>query len=276
MQKNLKKSLLLGSLCFSLVFGGCGKDDTSEEKETKEIKQDTVMLAAAASLETCFTEDLIPLFEKEHPGITIEGIYDASGKLQTQIAEGLDADVFFSAAEKPVTTLIEQGYITEGDELPLLENKLVLISRKDSETEVKGFSDIGKADMIAIGEPDSVPAGQYAKEALESLHVWDEIQDKISYGTNVTQVLNWVAAGSAEVGVVYDTDAAINDQVEIIETAKEEWLSQGVYYYLAPVKASREREAVKEFMTFLQSEEAGAILEQYGFTCNQEVADETD
>ena len=65
-----------------------------------------------------------------------------------------------------------------------------------------------------------MPAGQYAKEALESLHVWDEIQDKISYGTNVTQVLNWVVAGSAEVGVVYATDAAINDQVEIIETAK--------------------------------------------------------
>ncbi len=276
MRNNLKKSLLLGSLCFSLILGGCGKDHASEENETKEIKQDTVMLAAAASLETCFTEDLKPLFEKEHPGITVEGIYDASGKLQTQIAEGLDADVFFSAAEKPVTTLIEQGYITEGDELPLLENKLVLISRKDSETEVKGFSDIGKADMIAIGEPDSVPAGQYAKEALESLHVWDEIQDKISYGTNVTQVLNWVAAGSAEVGVVYATDAAINDQVEIIETAKEEWLSQGVYYYLAPVKASREQEAVKEFMTFLQSEEAGAIMEQYGFTCNQEAADETD
>jgi len=239
----------------------------SEAQEAQEPV--TLLLAAAASLEYAFKDDLIPMFEAECTWITVEGTYDSSGKLQTQIEEGLAADVFFSAANKQMNALKEQNLIDESSVIELLENKIVLITAVDSDTTVTGFEDIVNAESIAVGDPESVPVGQYAKEALESLGVWADVEAAASFGTNVTEVLNWVAEGSAQVGIVYATDAATTDKVQIIGEAPEGSLATKVLYPVGILSDSAHGDAAALFLEFLKSEPALAVFEAYGFSVNQ-------
>lgn len=226
----------------------------------------TVTLGAAASLENMFVNELIPLFNKSHSDITIEGTYDSSGKLQTQIEEGLAADIFFSAATKQMNALKDSGFIDGSKSIELLENEIVLIAPINSATTIDSFARIGEAEYIALGDPQSVPAGQYAQEALTSIGVWDEMQAKTSFGTNVTEVLNQVAEGSADVGIVYATDAAqIPDKVKIIAVAPEGSLEKPVIYPVGILANAPERASAELFYEFLQSPEAIDIFISNGF-----------
>ena len=133
-----------------------------------------------------------------------------------------------SAAKKQMTALDEEGMIASDTITDLLENKIVLIVPTGNEKKLEKFEDIENADSIALGDPASVPAGQYAQEALTNLGIWDKIQDKVRFGTNVTEVLNQVAAESADAGIVYATDAAsMADQVEVVAEAPEGRARQG-------------------------------------------------
>lgn len=255
--------------------GGAGSQDTSKADDGAESQEAAktegepveVLVAAAASLKNAYEEELIPMFEERYPGVSVEGTYDSSGKLQTQIEEGLEADVFMSAAEKQMKALDEEGMIASDTITNLLENKIVLIIPAGSSAGLASFEDIEKAGIIALGDPASVPAGQYAQEALTSLGIWDKIQDKVSFGTNVTEVLNQVAASSAEAGIVYATDAAsMSDQVEIVAEAPEGSLQKKVIYPVAVVKDSAHQEEAGDFVEFLKSEEAMKVFEEYGFT----------
>ena len=109
--------------------------------------------------------------------------------------------------------------------------------------------------------------GQYSEEALTNLGLWDQIQDKTSFGTNVTEVLNQVAAGSADAGIVYATDAAsMADQVEVVAEAPEGSLKTKVIYPVAVVKDSANAEVAVNFVKFLTSDEAMKVFEAYGFS----------
>jgi molybdate transport system substrate-binding protein len=242
-----------------VILASCRKKEAGAQNVT-------ILAAAAASLQYSFEDELIPMFEEQYPWITVEGTYDSSGKLQTQIEEGLKADLFMSAASKQMNALVEEGYIEETDVVSLLENKIVLITGADSKLELKTFEDILKADTLALGDPESVPAGQYAKEALTSLGLWEEALKRASLGTNVTEVLNWVAEGSADAGVVYATDAATTDAVKIIAEAPEGSLEKKVIYPLGVLKGTEHREAADLFTEFLQTPKAAAVFETYGFS----------
>lgn len=238
----------------------------SSEEEHESV---TMLLAAAASLEDSYKNTLIPMFQDLYPWITVDGTYDSSGKLQTQIEEGLEASVFMSAAMKQMTALEDGGMIDPSTVVQLLENEIVLIAPIDSDTDIDSFERIGEAATIALGDPESVPAGQYAQEALTSLGVWDEIQSKVSLGTNVTEVLNQVAEGSADVGIVYATDAAqMPDQVKVLASAPEGSLENKVIYPVGILTDAPQREAAELFVAFLQTPEAMAVFVENGFKAN--------
>ena len=238
----------------------------SKEEAKADLGEQSILVAAAASLKNAYEDELIPMFEEQYPGVTVEGTYDSSGKLQTQIEEGLEADVFMSAATKQMKALDEEGMIASDTIVNLLENKIVLIVPAGSDSKIDSFEKIGDAASIALGDPESVPAGQYAKEALTNLNVWDSIQDKVSFGTNVTEVLNQVAAASADAGIVYATDAAsMADQVKVVAEAPEGSLEKKVIYPVAVVKATAHEDAAKAFVDFLQTPEAIEVFESYGF-----------
>ena len=278
----MRKALVLLA-AVGIVGGltGCGESQeksaahtpqTSLTAETAEETEGTsesveILVAAAASLKNAYEEELIPMFEEKNPGVTVSGTYDSSGKLQTQIEEGLEADVFMSAAVKQMNALDEEGLIASDTIVNLLENEIVLIVPSDGGEGFETFEDIEKAQSIALGDPASVPAGQYAKEALTSLGLWEEIQDRVSLGSNVTEVLNQVAASSAEAGVVYATDAAsMADQVRVVAKAPEGSLKEPVIYPVAVVKNTLHEAEAKAFVDFLGSEEAMEVFQAYGFS----------
>ena len=260
-----KLCLILTLSLLAAILSGCGINKFSNDNTSKEI---TITVAAAASLKNCMDDKLIPMFNEKYPNINVQATYDSSGKLQTQIEEGADVDVFMSAATKQMNELNNKGLIEENSIVELLENKIVLIVPKGSTLGIESFDDILKCDKIAIGDPASVPAGQYAKELLENIKIWDEVSLKASLGTNVTEVLNWVAEGSADCGIVYSTDAASNDKVEVVLEAPEGSVSK-VIYPVGIIKASKSKEEAKNFTDFLQSEEAIKIFESYGFSSNK-------
>ena len=234
---------------------------------SKPIAGGAILIAAAASLQNVFEKSLIPEFEKLYPNIKVTGTFDSSGKLQTQIESGLEADLFFSAALTQMNALKDQNLINPGSIVNLLENKIVLIGTRGFTTNVTSFNNITDAKSIALGDPASVPAGQYAQEAFTNLGMWDAVlAKKPSLGTNVTEVLNWVAAGSAEVGVVYATDAASNKDVVVIAEAPAGSLKAPVLYPIGITTGSKNIPQAELFLSFLQSQTAIAIFESYGFS----------
>ena len=260
MKKKISLILSMFLLAFSVV--GCSKDNVTDNTNNSQEKESTITIAAAASLKNCMDDKLIPMFNEKYPNIKVQATYDSSGKLQTQIEEGAEIDVFMSAATN------KKGLIQESSIVELLENKIVLIVPKENSKDIKTFEDILKSDKIAIGDPESVPAGQYAKQLFENLKIWDQVSSKASLGTNVTEVLTWVAEASADSGIVYSTDAASNDKVKVVLEAPEGSVSK-VIYPLGIVKATKNQEAAKSFTEFLQSEEAIKVFESYGFSGNK-------
>ena len=278
--RNMKFAKRIGAVvlavCMVLSCAGCGgSSNKGASEETTEVTTEggnsKILVAAAASLQATFDNELIPLFEKENPEITVEGTYASSGDLQQQIESGLDADVFFSAATSNMDTLAEEKLIDEDTVVDLLKNNIVLITPKDSKLGIKSFKDITKADTIAIGDPESVPAGKYAKEILTNLGVYNEVEKKASLGASVTEVLSWVAEGSADAGIVYATDAQTENtngddkEVEVVATAEDSMMQTPV----GVVSASTHKDEAKAFEDFLQTDEAKTILEKAGFTINK-------
>ncbi len=286
MRKNRRAQAVIAmAVAAGMVLAGCsGQSETERDAQESESAQETeteslaaqdtpaadgqteILVAAAASLKNAYEEELIPMFQEEHPEIIVTGTYDSSGKLQTQIEEGLEADVFMSAATAQMDALNEEGLIQTDTIVNLLENKIILIAPASGGEDLNSFEDIVKAQSIALGDPASVPAGQYAREALTNLGLWDQIQDRVSFGTNVTAVLNQVAASSADGGIVYATDAAsMPEDVRVIGEAPEGSLAEPVIYPVAVVAASAHPEEARAFVDFLQTEEAMEVFESYGF-----------
>lgn len=259
-------ALCVLGLC--ILVGCTPGDDQTKRGVQAEEEAVTLTLAAAASLQYALEEELIPLFEQSHTGITVRGTYDSSGKLQTQIEQGLEADVFLSAAMQQMEALVEQALVDGETVTALLENRVVLVAPTGTDTPVTGFADILQAERIALGDPDSVPAGQYAQEIFAGLGIWEEVRTRASFGTNVTEVLSWVAEGSADVGVVYSTDAAMTDRVTVVAEAPEG--TRQVLYPAGIVADTPHREAAEQLLAFLSSPEALACFAEYGFTpCKQ-------
>lgn len=290
--KNKWKRILVfcaAAVILSATAAGCGKNPSSadpsragqsletgenERKENEDKAEEggkaddvrgEIVLAAAASLKNVFDDRLIPAFEEKYPGAHVTATYDSSGKLMTQIEEGLAADLFFCAAPKQMNELVEKNFVMPEDVTKLLENRIVLIAGKDTDLSADSFLDAETIPSFAIGDPASVPAGQYAKQVLENAGVWDKIKDKVSLGTNVTEVLNWVDQGSADAGIVYSTDAASRPGVKVLLAADKGLLPSPPVYPVGKLKNGSHPKGAQAFYDYLQSEEALLVFEEYGF-----------
>ena len=254
-----------------LAFSACGSSKTSdsasgEEKKTEavETKTEVVVLAAASLTDVC--GELETMYEQQHKDIDLIFSFAGSGALQTQIEEGAPADLFISAAKKQMNALTEKNLMKEDTVSDLLENKVVLIVPADSTLKITSFEDVKKDEvkMIAVGEPESVPAGQYAKSIFSYLGFWDVVEKKANFGTDVRTVLTWVESHEVDCGVVYATDAYTTEKVKIIAEAPEGSCDK-VVYPAGVVEASRNKEAAEAFLNYLKSDEAMKVFEKYGF-----------
>lgn len=264
----MKKTL---SVCLTLVLAfalfGCGAQTPQGSSAASDSSGDAASLTifAAASL-TQPLNDIISAYKTIAPNVTITSNYGASGALQTQIEEGAPADIFFSAAAKQMDALEQGGLIDTSTKIDLLKNEIVLIVPKNLPVKVGSFGDTATdaVTKIALGDPKSVPAGQYAQDTFTFLNLWDAVSSKATYGSDVKQVLSWVSSGNVDCGVVYKTDALANENVKIIAEAPN-GSHMPIVYPAAVVKASANQDAAKSFLKFLQSDDGMGYFIKYGF-----------
>ena len=225
----------------------------------------TLLIAAAASLQNAL-EELDPLFESANSGIAVNYNFAASGPLQQQIEQGAPIDLFISAASRQMNALQGKNLILTNTRRNLLTNRLVLVVPRDSTLGLTGFRQLtnSKVKRISVGEPRSVPAGQYAEEVFKNLGILDQLRSKFVYGNSVRNVLGTVESGNADAGVVYATDAKISDQVKRVSTAPSNSHSP-IVYPMAVIAASRNQQAASAYAQFLTSGEAQAVFKRYGF-----------
>jgi molybdate transport system substrate-binding protein len=222
-------------------------------------------VSAAASLKEAL-EEIKPLYQQNKTNVNINYNFGASGALQQQIEQGAPADIFISAAKRQIDALEQKKLLVPGTRGIIAKNRLVLVVPKNA-TGVTSFFSLRdpKIKRIAIGEPRSVPAGQYAKQVLEKLKLLPQIEPKLVYGNSVRQVLASVESGNADAGLVYATDAKISNKVKTVVTADEKYHSE-IIYPVAVVKSSKNVDAAKEFVKYLTSStQAKDVLRKYGF-----------
>lgn len=255
--RTIRSTRRTASFLLILILGGILVSGCSKKEETE------LLVGAAASLEPAMKE-LQPLFEKQYPGTRLSFTFASSGTIEQQIREGAPVDVFLSASKKQVDYLEKDGLLLPDSRVDLYRNEVVLIVPADSKLEMDDFTDITKADIIAIGDPESVPAGQYAKLIFERLGIWEKVYRKATLGKTVTEVSAWVSAGEAEAGVVYKTDVKKNTKLRIAAVAPEGEGSIAIYPGAILRNTNSDAQA-KEFLAYLDTEEAEEIMVNYGF-----------
>lgn len=251
--------LMVMAMLTSACAAGPGRAEAPGEKV------EITILAAASLTDVC--NELKTRFEEENRNITVNLSYGSSGALQTQIEEGAPADVFMSAAMKQMTALEEAGLVDSDSIVQLLENKVVLIVPEGSDAKVASFEDVATdaVAMIGLGEPGSVPVGQYSEEIFESLGILDEVTEKANYGSDVRTVLSWVETSAVDCGVVYATDAYTSEEVSIVCEAPE-GSCRRVIYPVGAVAAGGHPEEAAAWLEFIQREESMELFEAYGFS----------
>ena len=265
----------------------------SSGSETAAVTEPTgdktqIQVFIAASLNTAMT-DLAAKYTENHPDVEIVYNADSSGKLMEQIENGFACDIFFSAATKQMDQLETDGLLVDGSRKNVVNNQVVVVTRKDSGTAVTGLADIGKASSIAMAD-GSVPVGKYTRQAMVNLGLLEQTDDvstittkevsdalggvEISEQGNVSQVLTAVAEGNCEVGTTYYSDTyGYEDQLDILEKVSYD-LTGNVIYPIALVKNAEATEAetaaAEEFLAYVTSDEAKAVFDSYYFDTDVE------
>lgn len=287
-KRTFMKRLAAVAVVVAMAAGliACGAKEEETGSETAEETEIQVFIAA--SLNTVMTE-LAEMYNEEHPEIKITYNADSSGTLLTQIEEGYECDIFFSAAQKQMDQLEEDGLVVDGTRANVVNNQVVVVTLKDSGTKVTGLENIGDAENIALAG-GSVPVGKYTRQALVNLGILESVDDvstitteqvsealggvEISEQDNVSKVLAAVVEGSCEVGTTYYSDTyGYEDDLDILETVSYD-LTGNVIYPIAQVfneeADDAQTKAAEDFLKFILSDEAKAVFDAYYFDTNVE------
>jgi molybdate transport system substrate-binding protein len=262
---NRKRFLALCFVAFISLLGvvglaAIGPSLTGAQPNSK------ILVSAAISLKDAL-EEIKPLYQNSKPGTQITYNFGASGSLQQQIEQGAPVDVFISAGKKQMDALQAKGLLLPGTRTDLIGNRLVLIVPSNSNLGITSFKSLTGTNVkrIAVGEPRSVPAGQYADQVFQKLGIATAIKSKLIYGNNVRQVLAAVETGNADAGIVYATDAKPTNKVKVIVTASETYHS-AIVYPMAIIKTTKNEATAKNFAKYLNSNSAKTIWRKYGFS----------
>lgn len=256
-----RKTAIVLLVCICLFVAGCSK--SSEEQELHNPKK--VMVLAASSL-TDVLNQVKQNFEQTQNEYVIEFSFDSSGTLKTQIEQGVDGDVFFSASQVQIQQLSEKGLIDQDETIELLTNEIVLTSNREVKDPITSFEQLvlsDDVDMIATCM-EEVPVGQYTMQIYRNLGLEEQLRSKANYAGNVRQVLEWVASGNCSYGIVYATDAAIEQDV-VVQAVADSSLYDEIIYPVSLLTNSSQKEGAKAFLQYLETKEAKEIFQQYGF-----------
>ena len=281
----MKKIVVLLSCLALFVLAGCGIASNASDAKKDSVE---LQVSAAASLTDAMNE-IATEYAKEHPQTKVVFNFGSSGALQQAIENGGNADLFFSAAQKQMDTLEEEGKLVEGTRKNVVNNQLCVITRKDSGTKVRGLESLKEAKSIALAD-GTVPVGRYTRKALVSLGILPEAEDlskistkevsdalggvEISEQSNVSKVLAAVVEGSSEVGTTYYSDTYGKEaDIKILEKVPYD-LSGNVIYPISQVVNDEASEAeiteAKKLIDFVCSDMAKETFQKYYFDTNVE------
>ncbi len=225
-----------------------------------------IMVSAAISLTNAF-EEIGKIYQQKHKRVRVLFNFGGSGDLARQIIGGAPVDVFASASPKDMDDLDKKNMLLKDTRIDFAGNRIVVVAPANTPFPFISFNDLQRKEIkrIAMGNPKTVPAGRYAEEALKHLNILEAVKDKIIFAENVRQVLDYVARGEVDAGMVYSTDAAIrDDRVKIAVEAPEQ--SHGpVVYPIAVIKGIKQEIPGKDFISVVVSQEGKQIMKKYGF-----------
>ena len=250
-----KKIGIIFLLMIACSFVACGKSN-----EVKEIN-----ISVAASLTDPINE-IIQEYSSNKDNIKINVNSGGSGTLKKQISQGADVGVFFTADEKYIDQLIDEGLVNKEDKVNPITNELILIKSNSSDKKIESLSSLIDTDLkIALGDFNTVPVGQYSKESLEHEKIWDSIQDKIIYGNSVKAVKSYVERGEVDCGIIYKSDANTLENSTIVMELPDN-IHEKIVYSIAPIKGYKYEDECKEIIEYINSNESKNIFKKYGFT----------
>lgn len=285
MKKRILAAVLAAVMVFSLA-GCAGNKNESKDSKKESGKKTEIQVFIAASLNTVMTE-LAKEYQKDHPDVKITYNADSSGTLLTQIEEGYECDLFFSAAQKQMDQLEEDGLVVDGTRKNVVNNQVIVVTRKDSKTKVKGLETLKDAKSIALAG-GSVPVGKYTRAALISIGKLKKVEDpatitteevskalgdvEISEQDNVSKVLSAVVEGSCEVGTTYYSDTyGYKKDLDILEKVSYD-LTGDVIYPIAEVKNDEadkaQKAAAEDFLKFVTLDQSKKVFDSYYFDTN--------
>ena len=235
-----------------------------------------LVVFAAASMQEAM-EEIATLYKAVAPNVTLVYNFESSGTLKTQIEQGAQCDIFISAGQKqmneldikadPAVNTAALDFVLEGSRFNIVSNKVVMIVPEGSTAGISDFADVttDKVSLIALGNAD-VPVGQYSVEVYTTLGLWEEIEKsgKVSFGSNVKEVLVQVENASVDCGIVYSTDAATATGVTVVAEAPA-GSHKPITYPAAILNITEQQEAAEAFIAYLKDAEATAVLESIGF-----------
>jgi molybdate transport system substrate-binding protein len=255
-------AIVVGAIASAISFGSGATGFPAPDFAA--VPDQGLTVSAAISMKASLDE-VVQLYSTEHPGSNTRVNLGASGTLERQIEQGAPVDVFISASPKEMDALESQALLRAGTRRNVVRNSVVLIVPAGS-SGISSFQDLTKpaVKVIAIGEPQTVPAGEYAKEILTHIGIYDRVKPKLVLAKDVRQVLTYLETGNADAGIVYATDARASKKVSVVSIAPEDSHSP-VIYPAAVIKTSKNSEAAKTFLDFLGGSKAQAIFQKYGF-----------
>jgi molybdate transport system substrate-binding protein len=226
--------------------------------------QEEVLVFAASSL-TDAMEVIGREFQKTN-GIKANFNFAASSTLSQQIDRGAPADVFVAAGVQPVGFLQSEGRIVPGSRVDLLTNRLAVVIKVDKDVVIRSVEDlVGRGYRVAVPDPEVAPAGDYARRALSSLGLWKDMLPYIVFGANVRTTLAYLESDNVDAAIIYVTDAAISDNVQVVVTMPEN-SHDPILYPAVIVENSSNYFAAEMFLDFLTGKMASNIFLDLGFT----------
>jgi molybdate transport system substrate-binding protein len=259
----MERFCVLNIILFLFCAAGCS---TNNSGGTDAPATATLTVSAAVSLKDAFFE--IGTLYKTKTGTEVTFNFGSSGALQKQIENGAPADVFASAGAKQMDDLAGKNLIDLASRRDLAGNALVIIIPGDSKLDLKNTIDLSRTDVtkIAVGNPKTVPAGQYTAQFFNKASLAEAVRPKLILAEDVRQVLDYVSRGEVDTGVIYATDAKIaGDKVRIIATVADE-LHDPIVCPIAVIKDAKNRKAADDFIALVISPEGQAVLQKYGFS----------
>jgi molybdate transport system substrate-binding protein len=246
-----------------ITLFGCSNCEL-KQKPTQAV-QVSLTVSAAVSLNSALKE-MKTDFEKRNKHITILLNVGGTGALKQQILQGAPTDIFISASKEQFDQLMENKLIDKQHQIDLLSNQLVLIANIRNPSAPKNFTDLKKANIknIAIGTPESVPAGRYAVQTLQHLMLWNAVKQKVVQTKDVLQVLTYVETNNVDAGIVYMTDVKISDKVKVVQVVDDKDHDPIIYPAGILTSTAHKKEATL-FYEYLKSNTARTIFEKYGF-----------